>query len=173
MKLRIHHTQGFTLIEFLLYMALSVIMVLLIGAIGIGVLKSNLKAQAQGEIRYDGEFLLEKIREAIRTAEAVDVPSFGTASSSITLIMEDESKNPTKIELREGGVYLQEGSGDSYLIAGEDTLVTDLTFINMSYPEGGDTVRVEFTIEGVSSDLQGSAHPESSYYTTVHIPYSP
>ncbi len=172
MKLSFQHTHGFTLIEFLLYMAISVTMVLLIGSIGIGVLKSNLKGQAQEEIRYDAEFLLQRVRATVRDAESVDAPSLGTASSSITLIMEDASKDPTRIHLREGSVYLQEGTGTEYRIAGEDTLVTALTFTNMSYPDGGNTVRIELSIDGKSTDIQGSVNPSSDYYTTVHIPYS-
>lgn len=163
--------KGFTLIEFLLYMVLAVSMVLIIGTIGIGVLTSNAKGQSSEEIRYDAEFLLEKITLAIHEAESVSTPVVGATSTTLTLTMSNVAKNPTVIQSRDGKVYFTEGGGAEFLIAGEDSVIEELTFTNMSHAEAGNTVRIELTIHGVPTDVQGTV-PSTQYFTTVHISYS-
>lgn len=167
-----HTIAGFTLIEFLLYMALSVTMIVLIGSIGITVIQGNIKARAQEEVRYNAEFIIETILATAREAESADGPLVGASSTVLTLTREDPAKNPTMFGVQSGRVYIREGAEEPVLVSGEDTVVTALTFTNVSFPQGGSTLRIELELEAANPDDLRQQSASSTYTTTVYIPYS-
>src|SRR3989338_8137444 len=98
----IANQRGFTLIEILLYMALSTILVVLIGGIGANVFSGFVKVKAAEELRYNTQFVTEKIRSLVSQAESISAPVAGESSTSLTLRMSDVSQDPTVIEGGDG-----------------------------------------------------------------------
>ncbi len=125
--------SGFTLIEFLLYLSLTVGMLLILSSIGAAVLTSRMKANDLEEIQYNAEFVHEKIRSIVSSAESVVAPLSGVASNSLTLEMSDTAKNPTVIDVYEGSIRIKEGANESVLLTNNVVSVTDVLFTHTAH----------------------------------------
>ncbi len=171
MKTRQSTIAGFTLIEFLLYMTISVVMIVLIGTIGITVISGNVKAQALEEVRYNAEFAMEKMMIAVHAAESITVPEPWTSSNTLVLVNEDAALNPTIFGVSEGKVYQKVGSLEPQFLTSERTVVGELVFRNVSFSEGGDTLQIVLTVEIDAPNRVDQPHSSTTYRTTIHIPY--
>ncbi len=168
MKVSRTHSCGFTLIEFLLYTALSVIMVSLIGSIGITVLSSKVQVRAQEELYYNSMFVLNFIESKVAQAESIVAPGVETSSTELQLRMSDPEIDPTILTFTDGALWITEGSGDPERILGSATNISDHTFTNVTTSDVRDTVRVEFT----SAVTYGEhAQSEGTFYTTAATQY--
>src|SRR3989344_8527886 len=109
--------RGFTLIEILLYMALSSILVVVIGGIGANVFSGFVKVKAAEELRYNTQFVTEKIRDLVSQADSISTPVAGGASSAPPLRMSVGSKDPTAFLVGDGRGTLLEGGGGCQVIS--------------------------------------------------------
>lgn len=162
--------RGFTLIEFLLYITLSVGMVLLLGGIGIAVLKSNLKGASLEEAHYDAEFALETIQRTTKGAEGIMSPEPGTASTTLILAME-EGSDPVSFRAVDGVLYMTQGEGVPEPVAGMHSNVSEITFHNVSTDMVRQAVRIEMTIAAQNPEDTSTEPAQSTYYVTSHVRY--
>lgn len=163
--------KGFTLIETLLYLALSVIMVALIGGIGVNVLTTLASAKAEEELQYNAQFITEKIRMLVSEAEGIDAPLSGATSTVLSLAMSNSAKNPTTIEVVDGRVFIQEGSETPQVLSGSSVVVSALTFSNVTNAGGVGAVRIGFDMGLQNADIRPASRTSTSIYTTVNLQY--
>ncbi|OGG65097.1 hypothetical protein A3I99_03920 [Candidatus Kaiserbacteria bacterium RIFCSPLOWO2_02_FULL_45_11b] len=163
--------RGFTLIEILLYMALSTILVVLIGGIGANVFSGFVKVKAAEELRYNTQFVTEKIRDLVSQADSISTPVAGESSSALTLRMSDVSKDPTVIEVVDGRVTLLEGVGELQFISGTDVDVFGVEFSNITYDEGVGSLRVILEMGLRNPEDRTIYFASSTIYTTVNLQY--
>src|SRR3990167_3769099 len=161
--------RGFTLIEILLYMALSTILVVLIGGIGANVFSGFVKVKAAEELRYNTQFVTEKIRDLVSQADSISTPVAGESSSALTLRMSDVSKDPTVIEVVDGRVTLLEGVGELQFISGTDVDVFGVEFSNITYDEGVGSLRVILEMGLRNPEDRTIYFASSTIYTTVNL----
>lgn len=162
-------TLGFTLIEFLLYIALAAFMIAVLGGIGINVLTSRTKAHAQEEVRYNGQFIFETLQTAVADADAIIIPSPGESSTTLQLQMPDAEADPTTIYAQEDGVYLQRGTNEPIALSGGSVDVSQLLFSNVTQDGGDGSVRVELLLTAYNPENQRSRSASSTLYTTFSI----
>ncbi len=170
-KLTLTNSHGFTLIEILLYMALSTIMVVLLAGIGANVFSGFVRAKAAEELQYNTQFVTEKIRNLASQAEAISDPGTGETSDTLTLTMSDISKNPTVIDVVDGRMRIQEGITAPQFISGANVDVSTLEFSNVTYDGAIGSLRVILHL-GLHNPEDRNIHIASStIYTTVNLQY--
>lgn len=164
---------GFTLIELLLYLSLCVIMLAVLGGIGINVLSSRVKAHAYEEMHYNAQFLTEKITSVIASASAINQPEANATSSTLSLVMDDPSKNPTVIDSIDGSVRIQEGTDPAMILSGDGVVVSTLQFTHSITGSASPLVRVELYLDSYNASGRDIYDASSVFFTTASLHYIP
>jgi type II secretory pathway pseudopilin PulG len=161
--------QGFTLVEFIIYIAiLAPILVLITGFLLLIVL-GNIKETAYREVQQNARFALTKITQEIKKANSINSPSPGppptNSANSLSLTMADGSL--TIFDFFDGKLRITKGSSPiSYDLTSDQVIVSNLKFTNLSYPDTPGTIRVEMTIDhlnpGNRREYQASINLTSS-----------
>lgn len=162
-------SRGFTLIEFLIYIGIVGIVLVVASAVGFNVLFGKAKLGAIEEVSQNARFSIEYIAERVRNAQAVNSPSIGTTASSLSLQMADSSKNPTIFDISGGVVRIKEGAGATVGITSSEVVVTNIQFSNISYAFTPGTVRVEMTVQYNNPSARKEYEFQKTFYTTANI----
>lgn len=163
--------SGFTLIEILLYMALSTMMVVLMGGVGVNVFSGFVKSKAAEELQYNTQFVTEKIRSTTSQAEAINTPLAGESGSILSLAMSDPSKDPTIIDVSEGRVRIREGADEAEFISGAGVDVYSVEFLNVTPAESIGSMRAVLHMGLRNPEDRTIHYASSTIYTTVNLLY--
>ena len=161
--------KGFTILEFLLYIGLVGIILVVAGAIGLNVLFGKAKLAAIEEVSQNARFIIEKIADRVRNAEAINSPSQGTTTFLLSLQMSDPAKDPTVFDVSGNSLRMQEGGGAAITITSSEVIVSGVQFSNISYPDTPGTVRIQMTVKFVNLDSRQEYNFEKTFYTTTNI----
>lgn len=161
--------QGFTLIEFILYIGIVSTVLAVTAAIGVNVLFGKAKLAAIEEVSQNARFSIEKIADTIRNAQAIQSPSIGTTASSLSLQMADLAKNPTIFDISGGVVRIKEGAGGAVDITSSEVVATNIQFSNISYALTPGTVRVQMTVQYNNPSGRKEYEFQKTFYTTANI----
>ncbi|MEW5805298.1 MAG: hypothetical protein AB1721_01015 [Patescibacteria group bacterium] len=114
---------GFTLTELIIYVAiLGAVSLVLVGFLG-EIYRYYYDVQFKGQVSSNLRFVSQVIEQSIRSAQKIN-----GASSTLSLAMNDSSKNPTVFGLESGRIYKQEGTGGKLYLSAKNVEVTDLDF---------------------------------------------
>lgn len=156
--------KGFTLIEFILYIGLSMMMVVLFSGVAIGVLESKEKTGSLAEINYNSTLLFNKINTAVKEAEAINLPVSGSPIYTLSLQTTNPDTNPTIFYLSEGGLFMKEGINEDIQLTTADVIVADLIFEYISYENAPASVQVDMDIAAATN-----LNTEYKFKTDVQI----
>lgn len=117
-------SQGFTLLELLLYIAIVGSLLIAITGFYAMVAESRIKNQTISEVNQQGAAVMETITQAIRNANTITSPAVGASGSTLNLAMPTAGGNPTIFDLSGGGAVL------GYNTDGDSTDTSDSNFIN-------------------------------------------
>lgn len=162
-KLKI--SNGFTLVELLIYMALLAIFLITLTGIFVNILEVQLESDATSAVDQDGRFILARLNYDINRATSVSTPSsFGSPgiNNLSILISGDTYSYATSGE----NMQLTNILGTNNLNSSETT-VTNLNFqriANTSIPGTRDTIKIQFTINSKTQRAQGA---ETKTFTTT------
>lgn len=162
-------SKGFTLLEFVLYIGIVGIVLLVAGAIGLNVLFGKAKLMAVEEVSQSARFALERMSERIRSAKAIVNPLPGAAAAALSLEFADADKNPTVFDAAAGILRIKEGLGAPIPLTANEVSITDLQFSNISYPNTPGTLRVELRLKLVNPENRQEYNFEKTFYTTANI----
>jgi hypothetical protein len=172
MKRTVHSYQkGFTLIEILLYLSLSIVMVALIGGIGVNVLTGLTGSKAEEELQYNAQFVTEKIHAIVSAAKNIELPSARETSPGLILRMNDPKKDPTVIDVVDGRIRVKEGESDPWLLSGKRLIVLTPVFSNVTYAGGPGSVRIILPMELVNPQDRVVLRASTTLYTTINLQY--
>jgi len=138
--------KGFTLIEFLIYIAIFVSLLVLIFGFFWDIIFSNLKENSYQEIQENGRFLMFRISKEIKRAKSINFPSPENQGSYLSLEMADSSLNPTIFDLQDGKIRISQGTSSLYFLTTDLVKVENLSFFNLSYPQTPGIIRVEIKV---------------------------
>lgn len=161
--------KGFTLIEFLMYISIVGIILVVASAVGFNVLFGKAKLAAIEEVSQNARFSLERIASAVYGAEAINSPVPGAASSALSLQMADVAKNPTIFDVSEGILRIKEGGGAATPLTSDEVAVSSLTFSNVSYANAPGAVRIAITLRFYNPANRQEYNFEKTFYTTANI----
>lgn len=163
-------TEGFTLVEFLVYIGIVGTILLVAGTIAFNVFFGKAKLAAIEEVSQNARFALEKIADRVRNAEAIQTPPPGVSSSSISLQMADSEKDPTEFYVQGGILRMREGLGaNRWPLTSDEVVVSTLQFSNISYPDTPGTVRIQMTIKAANPENRPEREFEKTFYTTANV----
>lgn len=161
--------RGFTLIEFLIYIAIVGTVLLATGAIGFNVLFGKAKLMAIEEVSQNARFTMERIAMSVRNAETIQSPVPGASDSVLALKMADKTKNPTSFVLSNGSLQIKEGPGAFVSLTSSETMVTALQFSNISYPNTPGTIRIQMTLQYTNPSNRPEYRFSKTFYTTATV----
>ncbi len=141
------YTKAFTLIEVLIYTALSAVVGTLMVGILLTITQVNLRESASTEVTSQLNFVTQTFGRLVRTASNIEIAA-GVSTSTIKLRMQDSAKDPTCLSLVNGVIKLAEGPGtnpnDCNTVTSDLTntrvIVNTLNFKKFTQYPGHDTV---------------------------------
>lgn len=136
--------QGFTLIETILYIAISAVVVVSLLNIMVAVLQTRQKAGIGTEVQQNLRYAMDRITLAARSAVGLNTGTsvFGSANGTLSLAMSGSTVNPTVFTLCGTQVCIKEGSSSSAPITGTGVIVDQFQFTNLSAPTFPETVKI-------------------------------
>lgn len=164
-----NNQKGFTLVELLLYLALSAIILTASSLFIQLVLEARIKNRAIREVDQQGQLALEVISRAIANAETVTTPATGASASSLTLTSLTPSISPTVINDVAGVLHIQEGASTAVPLTNSRVTVSGLTFTNLSRASTPGIVRVTFTISTTNPSGRGESSFTRSFTTSISL----
>ncbi len=163
------YEKGFTFVEILVYMGVLTMMLIGIGGTARNIIVGGERASVVEEVSANSRFALNRITEAVREAESINSPSIGESSSTLSLKVVDPEKDPTIFTVSDESLTIRRGGEEAVDITSREIKVSDLEFINISYPDTPGTVFVRFTLSYDTSSLMQEYEAEKSFQTTVNL----
>jgi len=137
---------GFTLVELLLYLGLSSVLIIVISGFLSMLLQARIKNQAIGEVEQQGLQVMQIMTQAIRNASAINFPTQGVSTSSLSLDTSVSTTTPMSFNLSSGGIRITEGTGGAVALTNSRIVASNLIFSNLSYPTTHGIIRIQFTL---------------------------
>lgn len=147
----INNKQGFTLIEMLLYVALSGVILLAVSLFFSLSLSARAKAQSIAEVEQQGAIAMKTMTQIIRNASAVSSPSAGATSSALTITVPTGAKSPTIFDASSGVLRVQEGVGSAVSLTDRRVIISNLVFSNLTGGAPHGAVRIQFTLSRINA----------------------
>lgn len=124
--------KSFTLIELVMYVALSSTIVFSITVLAVMCLQIREKNKAILEVENQGAYILDKLTHEIRNARNVNTP-LATATSQNLILDEDEALNdPTEFSVTDNILKIKQGSAATQDLNSPNISIADLSFSNLS-----------------------------------------
>ena len=162
-------SKGFTLIEMLLYIVITVA-VLYIGTLLFStMISSRIKNQVTVEVEQQGAYIMNMITQTVRTAEAINFPSAGSEGDTLTVLVPVGANNPTNFSVDNGAFQMREGGGTNVLLTNSRVEMSNLVFKNLTQGSGREIIRIEFTLSSVNPEDQREYEYSVNFYTSVTV----
>jgi len=161
---------GFTLIEFIIYIAIIGGMLTLITGFLWNIVFGNIKEAAFQEVQQNARFALTKITQEIKKAKGINSPLHGESpTNSLSLIMADSNLDPTIFEVIDGKLRIRQGSAQPNELISDQVIVSSLQFTNLSYEDTPGTIRIELTIDHLDPEGQSYYQASINLNSTVSL----
>jgi len=134
---------GFTLIEFLIYIAILVIAIAGMGLIVSNIFQVGVRTDIVQEVNHNGRFAMQRIGQVVRESSDIIKPELEIEGNRLELSFdEDSAKNPTVFYVSGGKLIIIEGNGGDIELTTSRVVVNKLFFKKVS----DDSIRVEMNI---------------------------
>ncbi len=148
MKILSKSLRGLSLIEMLLYVAISSVILLSLSLLLSFLLGQRIKNQSISDVNQQGSQIMQLVTQTIRNSRSIDNPPVGATSSMLSMTMPDPLLSPTVFDVVNGVVRIKEGSNDVIPLTNSHISVSSLIFQNISSTSSTDRiVRISFTID--------------------------
>ncbi|MEI7451934.1 MAG: prepilin-type N-terminal cleavage/methylation domain-containing protein [Candidatus Falkowbacteria bacterium] len=144
--------SGFTLLEILLYIAITSILMLAVSFFMAMLLEARIKNQTIAEVEQQGLQVMQIITQTTRNATIINAPSIGTSSSTLSVNTYITTTTPTVFYLASSTIRMTESSTAAVDLNNGRVLASNLLFLNLSRSSstpGG--VRIQFTLSSVNT----------------------
>jgi Tfp pilus assembly protein PilV len=155
--------DGFTLMEFLIYIGILVFLMTALSLIAVNVLNMRAKINAVDRVSRNTEMAMNIITGNIQNAKSVN-----SAGASLSLEIYQGYNDPTVFSLSDGKIMMSRGGRDAVPITSDKVEVTSLSFSNPS----SRMVEIEFTIENVNPQSFFSYDFEKTFSTKENVRHS-
>lgn len=164
-----HVRAGNTLIEFLIYIAITSVFLLFVSNVVFQSLTLKNKLQAIEEVSQNGRLALERMQLAIRNADAVTTPSHGAVATQLILQMPSTSVSPTKFFLVNGILSMVEGTAATTTLTADEVAVQRLIFRNLSATGTPDSIRIEMGVSSTNPNNVQNLSADLLIYGTTNV----
>lgn len=161
--------RGFSLIEILLTVAAFGAVMLMLTVLLSNMLSTNVKTQAFAEVDFNGQFIVEKITQAVRNAQTLQGPTAGQAAAVLTLGMAASADNPTIFDLSNGVVRMKEGSAPALALSSSKVTVSNFVVTNLSRPDTRGMVNISFTVSHLNPTGRQELLVSKDFYASASL----
>jgi len=158
---RIKEQNGFSLIEMMIYLAVSSTLLLVVFSFTREVLKVRNKITIESKVEQNARFALARMVNEIRFADDISVIDQNTLSLTVS----EPSRNPVVFDLSDGMLCMQEGAGPCIALTGNDVKVGEVLFDDRTTPNSGNIVKISLSVThpdtNLSPDSQASIEVET------------
>ncbi len=131
------------MIELILFMGLFSILIFVIADIFVASLNAKITGESTAYVVQDSRFILSKFANDLNNANSIVSPPLGNSSSTLDFILYGQ---PEEYRLNNNNLELVIGS-NAYVLNGQNTQLTSLTFQTIASQSAKTTVRINFTIQ--------------------------
>ncbi len=143
---------GFTLIEYLMYIAIAAVLILVATNVLFTVLQGKGKLQTIEDVGQNGRYALDVMTQAISNAQSVTIPAYGTSSTTLTIQTSSPTTSPTSFFIANGIVSIKEGSSPTTSLMADEVTVHTLRFTNVSGTTTSTAVRIEMYVSSTNPE---------------------
>lgn len=161
------NTQGFTLVELLLYVALTAILLLVMSAFLAMLLQARVKQRTIADIDQQGLMMVSRMTQTIRNSTGVTTPVSGGVSDELILTLEDVAVSPTRFYLDLETALVSEAGLAGVELHNSQTILQNLHFENLSEGGANDVIRVTFTLSRVNLEGRNEYDYARTFYATA------
>lgn len=162
-------TDGYTLIELLLYVAIVAIVLSAVTALFGITSDARVKNQSMSEVNEQGVSAMEYISQTLRTATSVSSPAAAASASSLTLVVPTASLSPTIINVSSGALQVKEGAAAAVSLTDSKVQVTAFNVTNLTRSGTSGTVQVSFTLSRINSLGRNEYDYQKTFTTTASM----
>ena len=147
--------RAFTLVEILIYMALFAGFLLILSALFISILDSQLDASTSSHLDQDSWYLMNRLQYDIYRAENISLPT-NNGEQTNTLNLETASSS-ISYSLNNNQLSVTENS-QSYVLNSPDIIVNNLNFKKLGNENGNSTITVDLELSDLTNNKTKPLH---------------
>src|SRR3990167_4707415 len=121
-----HNTDGFSLIELLLYIAIVSALILASSVFLKLIFASRVKNQVIAEVEQQGMQVMQLITQTVRNAAVINTPGPGQSANSLSV-------DSTVFDLSSATIRITEGAGSLVSLTNSRISASSLSFRNLSF----------------------------------------
>ena len=163
------NSEGFTLVEVMLYFAVAATMVVLIGVTLATALSARAKGQAISDVDEAGVAAMTAITQAVRNGTTINTPIIATSGSTLSVGTYSNVTNPTILDLTSGALTLKEGTGQPIALTSNTVTVSNLIITNVSRAGTPGSVRIQFTVTRNNPQNKNEFYYTQTFYGTATL----
>jgi Tfp pilus assembly protein PilW len=163
------HKSGFTIIELLLYVAISSIILLVSSLFFLTLLEARTKNQVIAEVEQQGIQIMQIITQTIRNADTINSPTIGTSGASLSVNTTISSTTPSVFDLSSGVIRIKEGTNAVINLSNSKVVVSNLSFSNLSRASTPGVIKISFTISAVNNSNRNEYSFSSPFVASASL----
>ena len=136
-------SKGFTIIEFLVYITILAIVIIAMTGVASNVFQVGARTDAIQEVTHNGRFAMQKIGQAIKSADTIVFPE--TEGNLLILEFENEEKNPVIFDVFEKTLRIKQGGKEYIGLTTSKVNIDSIKFKKVSC-SGLDSIKIEMDI---------------------------
>ncbi|MBN1617774.1 hypothetical protein JW887_00325 [Candidatus Dojkabacteria bacterium] len=168
-KQRISNNFGFTLIETLVYIALSAMITVTIVLFLLMILGGRQRATAISEVDSLGNQMMYQLEYSIKNSDGINSPLPGASEDSLSLIFDDPEQNPTYYYIDNSALVVSEAALDSVSLTSSRVVVSDVSFTNLTLSNSPTIIKIQFTITYKNPDNRKELDYSRTFYNSVLV----
>ncbi len=161
--------EGFSLVEFLIYIGIVAVALTVIGNFAFHTIWGKARVASMDEVSQNARFALDRIALAVRNAQAINSPAPGTSAPALSLETLDPLDNPTVFDLSSSVLRITEATDPPVNLTSSIVAVTSLQFSNVSYPATPGTIRVSITVRFNNQSNREEFNFQETFHNTANV----
>jgi len=169
MKINLKNKAGFSLVELMLYIAISSVIILVISFFLVTLLQTRAKSQTIVEVEEQGFAAMNTITQILRNAKNIQSPATSTSASLLIIDVADVNKNPTRIEILNNAISLKEGTANTVVLTNPKVTASNLSFLNASGASPRGSVKIIFTLTYLNASNNNEFNWSKNFYGSATL----
>lgn len=159
--------KAFTLVELLIYIAISTIILFALTDFVLSISQVNKKGVIISEVENQGLQIMNTISQKIRNADSIASPSVSASSSALTLNMV-VAPSPIVFNIS-SGVFQIAQNGTTTPLNNNTVAMSNLVFTNLSRVGTPGVVKIEFKLKYNATSIGTMYDYEKTFYGTASL----
>lgn len=161
--------SGFSLVETLLYVALTLVLIGAISSFVTVILNFKAKTYAISEVEQTGNQIVLLITRSVRNGVAINSPATGASASTLSINTITAGDNPTLFQLSGTTLQMKEGAANAFNLTPTTISVTSITFTNVASSGTNGTIRLQMTLSFYNPTNRQENNYSQTFYGTADI----